>query len=578
MNGKEHRKNFERRRMGGGFARLLSQKSVNITPLSSQSVPKLKSAKALPMERKHPPPPVKHFQADFELKIASKQDDRVEQGQEKTLYALFSHKPPTTKAEEKSRFPEEFRNAFCRKKNVSLVIRDKLVMWDFAYDRTVIDAIKQHVPGRQWNPSLKKWTNPLESLPEAISLYEHMGRTPDESLRKRAKEIVAACGGGNPNQVITLSVRLENDNNNDSSPSPGKVMVKFMYNPKIVAAIKQLPPNQRSFDPLTKQWPVELLALPAMLEHLRPMGYVPCNKVVALSDACQAMMGILYGNIETDVVTDGQICAEVVPSFPAATSIACTGNANDVGRVVIDLSQDSTQVPISREAAPSLSMTAPEPGDTENNFGPTHNYVEAETPIANSTTAGSSEPVQEDIKAALVQAELKKVLTLLNSQSNEQNGNAIDRSDCGQVKKRRLTHAQETWGMKKSVGFYDDDSFDYMGYSDCSLFSSLATRLSSRTTHRFPVDCDCGKPQVLSGGLHVCRYFGTFQCSCGNRWTSGYTWKGEMQACKRCNVESLPVKKEMLTPGGGRGISGRPHDAARCSRCRKLGYDCSGYF
>ena len=199
--------------------------------------------------------------------------------------------------------------------------------------------------------------------------------------------------------------------------------------------------------------------------------------------------------------------------------------------------------------------------------------------ISNSTTAAasSSEPVEDNCKAKLLQAKLKKVMTLLIAQNNEQNGDDIDRSDCGEAKRRRLTLAQEMWGLKRSLGLDDDDEFGF-GHNGYSLFSRLATHLLRRTAPPPSVDCDCGRPWVLSDGRHICRYFGTFQCSCGNRWTSGYTWKGEMQACKSCNVESLPVKKEKLLPGEGRGISGGPHDSARCSRCRKLGYDCSVYY
>jgi hypothetical protein len=133
------------------------------------------------------------------------------------------------------------------------------------------------------------------------------------------------------------------------------------------------------------------------------------------------------------------------------------------------------------------------------------------------------------------------------TQKNEQNGDDIDRFDCGEARRRRLTLAQEIWGLNRSLGLYDDGDFH----------------------------CDCGRPSALSGGRHICRYFGTFECSCGNRWTSAYTWKGAMQACKLFNVESLPVLKERLLTGGGRGIGGGPHDSAKCSRCRKLGYNCS---
>merc|ERR1711865_532383 len=56
-----------------------------------------------------------------------------------------------------------------------------------------------------------------------------------------------------------------------------------------------------------------------------------------------------------------------------------------------------------------------------------------------------------------------------------------------------------------------------------------------------PIGCDCGQPWKRMGGRHVCRYFGHFHCSCGNRWTSAYTWKGEQQKCRSCNRESNPT-------------------------------------
>ena len=91
---------------------------------------------------------------------------------------------------------------------------------------------------------------------------------------------------------------------------------------------------------------------------------------------------------------------------------------------------------------------------------------------------------------------------------------------------------------------------------------------------RPPADCDCGQPHKRVGGRHVCRYFGYFHCACGNRWTSAYTWKGEQQACRRCDRESAPAKTEKLDGRVGMG-NGKPHDSSRCSMCAQLGYDCS---
>ena len=87
--------------------------------------------------------------------------------------------------------------------------------------------------------------------------------------------------------------------------------------------------------------------------------------------------------------------------------------------------------------------------------------------------------------------------------------------------------------------------------------------------------CDCGQPWRLKGGRHICRYFGYFDCGrCHKRWTSAYCWEGERQACRACNQESLPYKKEKLDGRPGMG-NGKPHDSSRCSMCAQLGYDCS---
>jgi hypothetical protein len=80
--------------------------------------------------------------------------------------------------------------------------------------------------------------------------------------------------------------------------------------------------------------------------------------------------------------------------------------------------------------------------------------------------------------------------------------------------------------------------------------------------------------------MHVCRYFGTYHCTgCGHGWTSAWTWQGEKQACRSCNIESFPVKKVQLQSGlGGGGMGGGAHDQDRCSRCIKLGFACSSSF
>ena len=157
----------------------------------------------------------------------------------------------------------------------------------------------------------------------------------------------------------------------------------------------------------------------------------------------------------------------------------------------------------------------------------------------------------------------------------------LDRTDAGQEAKRRsLTAQQQAWGIggiHAVAAMRDGD----LGWDSClnalcdfSYVDSFVSRC--RMKRETPTDCDCGHPQKLQGGRHICRYYGSFECpGCRNRWTSAYTWKGEKQACRGCEMESLPVKTEPLQGSKGTNISGA-HDCARCSRCRKLGEDCTG--
>ena len=106
--------------------------------------------------------------------------------------------------------PAQYCGLLKRKQGVNLYVSGGRVVWQFAYNASVIGAIKAHIKGRQWEPSLGPkgcWTSPLETLPEAVALYEHMGRTPDPLLKARARQVVQACGGGSAADAITLTAR-----------------------------------------------------------------------------------------------------------------------------------------------------------------------------------------------------------------------------------------------------------------------------------------------------------------------------------------------------------------------------------
>jgi hypothetical protein len=471
------------------------------------------------------------------LQVEYKLFKETEKNETSGLAPIFTPK----KTQELCRFPEECKDIFYRKKGVNLFIKNEQVVWEFSFDRKVIDAIKAHIPGRQWNPIAKKWTSPVEGLPDAIALYKHMGREADESLKKRAKKIVEACGGANPNELISLSLTLKDMKSNNILPveTLGKVSVKFMYNAEIVDAIKNLPPSQRSFDPTLKVWPIDLLALPDLLEHLLPLGYAPCEKVKALCTSCRTIARSMYN----------------CPEMQARRS-----------------AEDEQVYALLAEADECLESMGSKESKVENDAPPA---PAAYPPDNEGSNLGES---------------VKELVSLLLSHKNDgQEVEMIDRGDCGESsKRRRLTEAQETWARRKILDheasplgprsaaapdrIMREEYFEGFDGFDFSL--RLAKRLTTRRASSPIDDCDCGSPWKMSGNKHVCRYFGTFQCACENRWTSAYTWKGEMQACKSCNQESFPVKKDKLESGKGRGGLGH-HDSLRCGRCRKLGYDCS---
>ena len=428
------------------------------------------------------------FVADILLCKGGKDDPEAD------LAPIFRTKTPPKK---ESRFPEIYRNAFRRKRNVNLYIQEQVgVVFEFAYDTTIIQAIKTQIKGRAWNPGMKCWTCPLESLPDAVALYEHMGREVDESLQRRARELSKSLGAASDSIQISFQLKATSDstlsdtNTAQVTTTIGSVLVKFLYDADVVASLKQLSPLQRTYDPDTKIWTIDILALPELLEHLQPLGYALNHQLQDISMSCKNVQELIDGVLHKEE--------------------------------------------------------------------------------------------QEEEKA---QTELEAAVKELVNLVNKSKGNAttkVDRSSCGQAKRRKLlTTSQRMWARKTSSAWDsdiddddDDDSFSVDDYEMEFDYGSLRRRLQRERKQKPPVDCDCGQPYRLVGGRHVCRYFGTFCCDdCGNQWTSAYCWEGEKQACRRCNRESFPFKKDKLDgrAGGGNGV----HDSARCAMCRRLGYNCS---
>ena len=469
-------------------------------------------------------------------------------------------------------FPAEYRNAFRGKRNVNLYIQSGLVVWEFAFDRNIMKAIKEHIKGRAWNPNIGIkgcWTCPLESLPEACALYEHMGRTPSTDLKKRAQEIEKAYGGASASDAIKIVFRFSlHQLSQACSPelSFGSATLTFFYDADVVAALKMLPPSQRNYDPVSKAWTVDILAIPTALEHLETVGYLPNKELKNIAGSIEDLEETMYGNC------DSSNTANKSPPSPSQLLVQVKDEKEPSSPPIPELTETFS--------ADSTATYNGEPRTPESS-----DERAADTNTTATTNGGSGIAGSDDLpeNAKDLEANLKRVIASLAKVSSKVG--ALDRSDCGEAKRQRLTSSQEQWAMRQMLShdeFDDsDDYLDYYGYSSFfqrDRFAMFATHVDSRikkTSESKPVDCDCGRPWKRFGGVHTCRYFGTFRCNCGNRWTSAYCWKGERQACRSCNRESLPIEKEQLQGKEGKNALGGHHDTARCEMCRKLGYDCS---
>lgn len=95
-------------------------------------------------------------------KLTKEKEVKSNQKATKSKLAPIFCKPVTTKKnsgddkndKKMSKFPEEYRNLFHRKRDVNLYIKDGKVVWQFAYNAQVIRAIKEHIKGRAWNPNI----------------------------------------------------------------------------------------------------------------------------------------------------------------------------------------------------------------------------------------------------------------------------------------------------------------------------------------------------------------------------------------------------------------------------------------
>ncbi|OEU12742.1 zinc finger protein [Fragilariopsis cylindrus CCMP1102] len=549
------------------YRHIVKNKSAIITtPSKTSQVAATNRSGPAPLGMKRPRDGKKSIVVSTEI-ILCKTDNPDKGNEEKTeqpttvkkLASIFCKPPTSSKPKMKdepndTKYPEIYLNLFYRKHDINLLIKDGLVVWEFGYNVKVIEAIKVYIKGRAWNPNMggRKgcWTAPIESLPDCIDLYEHMGRTASDELKDRALQITKAYGDSSASDAIKLSIDIYLNNNN----SVGSFDATFLYDTKIVSAFKMLPPTQRSYDPTSKVWTVDLFALPSLIDILVPLGYNATKRLSTISNLTKFVYGLFYDDQDADATIKNSLTAT-------------SEEINDEHDEVIDLTDNA-----------------------DDNGSRSNNKMNELSKFA----AGNFD------KSNKLEKVLKSLVRLVG-QKNDSNSPTIDASSCGDFKRPRLNDGFDydddsgndyyiNGGYDDDVmndyyinGGYDDDVRDeldsYMqNYRTCDRHSRDDSSIRKKSSQSLSSECDCGHPHKMSAGRHTCRYFGTFKCAgCHNGWTSAYCWKGEKQACRSCNEESLPVRKDQLDgrPPVMESTSGRGHDSARCGRCRSLGYNCS---
>eukprot|EP00746_Dinoflagellata_sp_MGD_P136259 gnl/MRDRNA2_/MRDRNA2_70225_c0_seq1.p1 gnl/MRDRNA2_/MRDRNA2_70225_c0~~gnl/MRDRNA2_/MRDRNA2_70225_c0_seq1.p1 ORF type:complete len:444 (+),score=69.09 gnl/MRDRNA2_/MRDRNA2_70225_c0_seq1:160-1491(+) len=417
------------------------------------------------------------------------------------------------------------------------------VCFQFNFNQNVIDAIKEHLPGRRWDAADRRWKCSLESLPEAIALYEHMGRTADPELKSRAAQVREKCGGGVSSATIRLVVMFQISQASADShdlPRLGSCTLTCNYDPNIVAAIKQIPPAHRMYEPPTKSWKVDLLAMPELIEVLRPLGYTPNHKLGEVSRLLVQLSRLLFLSPPPEQNNE---CPDVQPDNIDPSPSPQNKSNGECLNAELNKSHPAS------DKARELQGYDQKPG----------------------TSDSSSD------RALEVQRVMKQLTQLVQTETCSAEG--IDRSDVGSAKRRKLTRQQKAWRSGGLETFSGSEDSDFEDFDFLPLLRHASNFDCFRNPRLIapPRDCDCGNPHIIIAGRHHCRYYGTFRCSsCNNEWTSAYTWRGEKQACRRCETESFPVKTEPLEKRLGMSRINGAHDCERCSKCQTLGYDCSG--
>ena len=507
-----------------------------------------------------------------------------------------------SKKEQAVQLPERYRGILKGKRNVSLRIENNIVIFEFKgiqrfVFELVVEAVKT-ITGRQYDSNCKHWTCPLTSLLEAIRLYEYMGRVVEPALKSRAAQYTS-CGLSASNAVLAVHIPKFSEDVNDYSRhmyadqsygsgkedfqhnwSMGFIRVTFEYDTDLIAAIKGLHPNLRDYGDNPPHWKIHLLMMPSLLNCMAQLGYsnhsvVPPDTSSNSKNTVNPFTIAKVAKRRRDELTEAAGGA-VMSADLRRLSGACRdllelleGNSSSLTTPPADVTAHECGIRRDTSASGSAEL-----GDNliETSEQKLHQMVYTINYIVRKHPQGRTISVAEEAIAAA-----------------SQYGHCIDTSNVGsssaeRVAKRHRADYLRCSGLDSHFNEENscEDEFDQYNYADMSNFvspmmSSFRTIYRERNAKRNtqpPPWCDCGRHwEEVAGSGHICRYFGTFECKCGNIWTSGRTFKDYRQECRDCGDECLPKDTKPLQNKSG--LLGRgEHDYARCEMCRIYG-DCS---
>lgn len=500
--------------------------------------------------------------------------------------------------------PEVFKDILKKNQGANLSIgTDNLVTFRFNYDPVAIEAVKT-IAGRQYDKLSRSWKCPIESFPECLRLFQFMGGNLSKEIIVIAKEL---CHQAERDEVTAINLLfqivdiMKADSNEFSlfdlvlrTQNFGHIVITFIYNTKIVQTLKQIHPDLRTYNSITKEWTINILATADLCEYLIDIDYVVGPLLGQMAQQCDQYTKLLRTIHEIVPILRKHINSahKIVSEFSCMQLTI----VQDMVIRLISLFQVEIKE-IFQHSSDELSRSK------RLKIVPISHPV---TPAVDPLTPAASNPTTESFSVLLDQllCTVSNIISALAACDDPSEDPPLPpTAPCSpplpaQAPPLKPVPPAPVSSSRRSL------VADYTSPSAPPLPPSLPpTSTTVLATHRvlaslppLPVavasvhqparavrkpevdpDCDCGDNGRLRWGMrrHVCKYFGHFACHrCGQRWTSAHCWRGESQECRNCDTANQPVTTEMLQRTKGKGGK-RDHDFERCSMCSKLGFRCS---